>query len=184
MGLIHGLACHTIWPKKKKKEEESSFLFLVYWDLLGMKAEIKKNFFCVYWDDHVYIHDRLYICIYILVCQCAESQWFSNVKPISYCCCCCSVAKLCLILCNPMDCSMPGFPVHHQFRKTAQTHVHWVSDAIQPSHPLSSPPPPAPNPSQHQSLFQWVSSSHHVAKVLEFQLQHQSFQWTLRADLL
>ena len=65
-----------------------------------------------------------------------------------------------------------------------QTHVHRVSDALQPSHPLSSPSPPAPNPSQHQSLFQWVSSSHEVAKVLEFQLQHQSFQWTPRTDLL
>ena len=65
-----------------------------------------------------------------------------------------------------------------------QTHVHWVSDAIQPSHPLSSPSPPAPNPSQHQGLFQWVNSSHEVAKVLEFQLQHQSFQWTPRTDLL
>ena len=65
-----------------------------------------------------------------------------------------------------------------------QTHVHRVSDAIQPSHPLSSPSPPAPNPSQHQGLFQWVNSSHKVAKVLEFQLQHQSFQWTPRTDLL
>ena len=69
-------------------------------------------------------------------------------------------------LCNPMDCSMPGLPVHHQLLKFIQTHVHWISDAIQPSHPLSSPPPPGPNPSQHQSLFQWVNSSHEVAKVL------------------
>ena len=65
-----------------------------------------------------------------------------------------------------------------------QTHVHRVGDAIQPSHPLSSPSPPAPNPSQHQGLFQWVNSSHEVAKVLEFQLQHQSFQWTPRTDVL
>ena len=65
-----------------------------------------------------------------------------------------------------------------------QTHVHWVGDAIQPSHPLSSPSPPAPNPSQHQGLFQWVNSSHQVAKVLEFQPQHQTFQWTPRTDLL
>ena len=65
-----------------------------------------------------------------------------------------------------------------------QTHVHWVGDAIQPSHPLSSPSPPAPNPSRHQGLSQWVNSSHEVAKVLEFQLQHQSFQWTPRTDLL
>ena len=79
-----------------------------------------------------------------------------------------------------MDCSMPGFPVHHQLPELAQTHVHRVGDAIQPSHPLSSPSPPAFNPSQHQGLFQWVPSSHQVAKVLEFQFQHQSFQWIFR----
>ena len=73
--------------------------------------------------------------------------------------------------------------IHHQLPEFTQTHVHWVSDAIQPSHPLSSPSPPAPNPSQHQSLFQWVNSSHEVAKVLEFQLQHHSFQRNPRADL-
>ena len=78
---------------------------------------------------------------------------------------------------QPMDRSMPGLPVLHHLPEFAQTHVHWVSDAIQPSHPLSSPSPPAFNLSQHQGLFQWVSSSHHVAKVLEF--QHQSFQWIL-----
>ena len=86
-----------------------------------------------------------------------------------------SVAQSCPTLCNPMDCSMPGLPVHHQFPEFTQTHVHWVSDAIQPSHPLSCPSRPAPNPSQHKGLFQWVSSSHQVAKGLEFQLQHQSF---------
>ena len=74
--------------------------------------------------------------------------------------------------------------VHHQLPEFTQTHVHRVSDAIQPSHPLSSPSPPDPNPSQHQGLFQWVSSSHQVAKVLEFQLQHQSFQWIFRTDFL
>ena len=95
-----------------------------------------------------------------------------------------SVAQSCTALCNPMDYSMPGFPVHHRHSEHAQTHVHWVSDAIQPSHPLSSPSPPAFNLSQHLGLSQWVSSSHQVAKVLEFQLQHQSFQWTPRTDLL
>ena len=87
-------------------------------------------------------------------------------------------------LCNPMNCSMPGLPVHHQLPEFTQTHDHRVGDAIQPSHPLSSPSPPAPNLSQHQSLFQWVNSLHEVGKVLEFQLQHQSFQWTPRTDLL
>ena len=89
-----------------------------------------------------------------------------------------SVAQLCLTLCNPMNCSTPGLPVHHQLPESTQTHVHWVDDAIQPSHPLLSPSLPTLSLSQHQGLFQWVSSSHEVAKVLEFQLQHQSFQWT------
>ena len=80
------------------------------------------------------------------------------------------VAQSCPALCDPMNCSTPGLPVHHQLPEFTQTHVHRVGDAIQPSHPLSSPSPPAPNPSQHQSLFQWVNSSHEVAKVLEFQL--------------
>ena len=95
-----------------------------------------------------------------------------------------SVAQSCLTLCDPMNRSTPGLPVHHQLLEFTQTHVHWVSDAIQPSHPLSFPSPPAPNPSQHQSLFQWVNSSHEVAKVLEFQLLHHSFQRTPRTDLL
>ena len=68
-----------------------------------------------------------------------------------------SVTQLCPTLCDPMDCSTPGFPVHHQLPELAQTHIHWVGDAIQPSHPMSSPSPPAPNPSQHQGLFQWVN---------------------------
>ena len=81
-----------------------------------------------------------------------------------------------------MDCSMPGFHVHHQLTELIQTHVHQVSDAIQPSHPLSSVSPFTVSLSQQQCLFQWVSSSHQVAKVLEFQLQHQSFQWIFRTN--
>ena len=95
-----------------------------------------------------------------------------------------SVTKLYSTLCNPMDYSTPGFPVHHQLLELAQIYVHWVSDAIQPSHSLSSPSPPDFNLSQNQDLFQWVNSSHHVAKVLEFQLHHQSFQWIFRTDFL
>ena len=79
-----------------------------------------------------------------------------------------SVIQSCPTLCDPMNRSGPGLPVHHQLPEFTQTHVHGVSDAIQPSHPLSSPSPPASNPSQHQSLFQRVNSSHEVAKVLEF----------------
>ena len=95
-----------------------------------------------------------------------------------------SVTQLCPTLCDPMNRSTPGLPVHHQPPEFTQTHANQVGDAIQPSHPLSSPYPPAPNPSQHQGLFQWVNSLHEVAKVLKFQLQHQSFQWTPRTDLL
>ena len=90
----------------------------------------------------------------------------------------------CLILFDPMNGSTPGFPVHQQLTELAQTHVHWVGDAIQPSHPLTSPSLPAFNLSQHQGLFQWVSSLHQVAKGLELQLQHQSFQWIFRTDFL
>ena len=85
-----------------------------------------------------------------------------------------SVAQSCLTFCDPMNCSTPGLPVHHQLPEFTQIHAHRIGDAIHQSHPLSSPSPPAPNPSQHQGLFQWVNSSHEVARVLEFQLQHQS----------
>ena len=96
---------------------------------------------------------------------------------------CCSVTQSYLTLWDPMDCSTPGFPVLHHLLESAQTHVHRVSDAIQPSHPQSSPSLPAFNLSQHQDLFHWVGSSHQVAKVLEFQLQHQFFQSCLSLGL-
>ena len=95
-----------------------------------------------------------------------------------------SVPQSCLTLYDPMDCSTAGFPVQHQLPELAQTHVHQVGDVIQPSYPLLFPAPPAFNLSQNQGLFHWVSSSHEVAKVLEFQLQHQSFQWIFRTDFL
>ena len=95
-----------------------------------------------------------------------------------------SVTQSCLTLCDPMNHSTAGLPVHHQLLEFTQTQVHRVSDAIQLSHPLSSPSPPASNPSQHQGLFQWVNSLPEVAKVLEFQLQHQSFQWIPKTYLL
>ena len=109
-----------------------------------------------------------------------------------------SVAQLYPTLCNAMDCGTPGFPVHHQLLKPAQAHVYQVGDAIQPSHPLLSPSPPTfnlsqhqilfhwvfSNGSQHQGLFRWVSSSHQVAKVLKFQLHHQSFHWIFKTDFL
>ena len=95
-----------------------------------------------------------------------------------------SVTQSSLTLCDPVDCRTPDFPVHHQLLKLSQTHVHWVSDAIQPFHPLSPSSPPTCNPSQHQGLFKWISSSHQVAKVFEFQLQHQSSQWIFRIDFI
>ena len=95
-----------------------------------------------------------------------------------------SVSQLCMTLWDPVNHSTPALPVHHQLPEPTQTHVHWVGDAIQPSHPLSSYSLPALNLFQHQDLFKWVSSSHQVAKILAFQLQHQSFQWTHRTDLL
>ena len=108
--------------------------------------------------------------------------YFSNVWKLESGCCCCSVAKSCLTLCDPVDCSMSDFPVLHYLAEFAQTHVRWVSDAIQPSHSLLSPSPPGFSLSQKQGLIQWISSSCQVAKALELQLQ--SFQCIYRATNL
>ena len=108
--------------------------------------------------------------------------WFLFYKNWGHINCWCSITKSCLTLCNPMDCSMPGFPVLHYLPEFSQTHVHWVRDAILPSHPLLPPSPPALNLSQHQKLFQWITFLYQVAKVLE--LQHQSFQWIFTVDFL
>ena len=113
-------------------------------------------------------HIHLYINTCILTYMKRDGHQFSSLQFSS-------VAQLCLTLCDPMNHSTPGLPVHHQLPEFTQTHVHQVGDAIQLSHLLLSPFPPAPNPSQHQGLFR-VNSLHEVAKVLEFQLQHQSFQ--------
>ena len=135
------------------------------WSLLLAPSKGDHFFNCVPKVSYTFL---CYSCVYMLL----QLVQFS------------SVAQSCLTLCNLMDCSTPGFPVHHQLLELAQTHVHQVSDDIQPSHPLSSSSPPAFNLSQHQGLFQWVSSLHQVAKVLEFQLQHQSFQWIFRTNFL
>ena len=101
---------------------------------------------------------------------CASWSWmsvsFPRLSSVQFS----SVSQLCSTLCDPMNRSTPGLPVHHQLPEFTQTHIHWVGDDFQPSYALSSPSPPTPNPSQHQSLFQWVNSLHEVAKVLEFQL--------------
>ena len=109
---------------------------------------------------------------------------YFSVRLIIFTSCCCSVAKPCLTLCNPMDCSTPGFPVLHYLPEFAQVHIHWVSDTIWPSHSLPPTSPLAFSLSQHQGLFQWVSSLPQVAKVLELQLQHHFLQWIFRIDFL
>ena len=119
----------------------------------------------------------LWLCLFHLD---YPSHWHTIFRSILFSVLFSSVTQSCLTLWNPMNCSTPGLPVRHQLLESTQTHVHWVSDVIQPSHPLSSPSPPAPNPSQHQGLSQWVNSSYEVARILEFQLQHQFFQWTPR----
>ena len=128
----------------------------------------------------VYQKSRVYLRLHDLKLQsrfCRSTQWRGN-SQFSL------VTQSCLTLCNPMNCSTPGFPIHHQLPESTQTHFHWVSNAIQPSHHLLSPSPPALNLSKQQGLFKLVSSLNQVAKVLEFQLPHQSFQWTPRTDLL
>ena len=130
------------------------------------------------WDKWFIYYD----CIQIVLSTFAATWIFTEISYLYICFHCSfqfsSVAHWCPILCGPVNCSTQGLSVHHQLPESTQTHVHWVSDAIQPSHPMSSPSPPTLNLSQHQCLFQWVSSLHQVAKVLEFELQHQSFQWT------
>ena len=126
------------------------------------------------------ISQFLYQIFYISQFHISEVQTSSSRSQVQFS----SVAQSCPTLCDSIDCSTLGFPVHHQLQQLTQTHVHRVSNAIQPSQPLSSPSPPTFNLSQHQGLFKWVGYSHQGAKVLEFQLQHQSFQWTPRTDLL
>ena len=125
---------------------------------------------------HLFCHLEFIISSHFFLC------WRTKFPSILFWAQFSSVHELCLTLCHRMDCSTPALPVHHQLPEVTKTHVHWVGDAIQPSHPLSLSSPPAFNLSQHQGLFQWVSSSYQVAIVLE--LQHQSFQWIFRTDFL
>ena len=139
---------------------------------------VKLLFFLIsFFSDwnNIYSYLNLWILPRYKLCDTRDLFIFVDVQLLS---------QLCLILCNPMNCSTPGFPVLHSLLEFAQTDVHWISDAIQSSHPLLPPSPLALNLSQHQGLFQWVSSSHQVAEVLELQLQHQSFQWLFRVGFL
>ena len=149
--------------KDKKKKNRTAVQELCERDKKGVETEL--NWTYIYSWEYVY-STLCEFCITSLYsgkyqCEQREKFWSLQIR---------SVAQSCPTLCDPMNPSTPGLPVHHQLPEFTQTHVHRVSDAIQPSHPLSSPSPPAPNPSQYQSLFQWVNSSHQVAKVLEFQL--------------
>ena len=136
--------------------------------------------FCVF--DKIQKHSqKTSTSVYLACFKNYINKWvwiLSRVSP------CCSVTQSGPNLCDPVDCSTPGFPVLHHLPEFAQTHVHWVGDAIQLSHPLLLPSPSAFNLSQHQGLFKWVSSSHQMAKVLKLQWQHQSFQWIFGFDFL
>jgi len=136
-----------------------------------MKALMKsigvKSHLILCWRNHLYWKNSQLCSVKTILRNPKFSQFSHSVVSDSW---------------DPMDCNTPGFPVHHQLPEPTQTHVHHVSDAIQPSHPLSSLSPPTFSLSQHQGLFQCVSSSRQVAKVLEFQVQHQSFQWVFRTD--
>ena len=139
------------------RTDSNSFLFIAGW------------YSIVYMYYFFTIHSSadgnlvVFFCLFGFCCFCFSVQFSCSVQFSS-------VAQSSLTLWDPMNHSTPGLPVHHQLPEFTQTHIHQVSDAFQPSHPPSSPSPPAPNPSQHQSLFQWVSSSQEVAKLLEFQL--------------
>ena len=144
----------------------SSELFVSITAFSILRNSVSLLIFCIQWDI-------VFNLFWFL------KKRFSLVRSVQFS----SFTQLCPTLWDPINRITPGFPVHHQLPEFTQTHVHWVGDSIQPSHPLSSPSPTF-NLSQHQGLFKWVSSLHQVAKLLEFQLQHQSFQWIFRTDFL
>ena len=136
---------------------------------------LHKNLYLNIYDNFIYCHQKLATIQYPSAGKKVNKDHFVLRKKKSLTPCFSSdqirsVAQSCPTLWDPVICSTPGLPVHHQLLEFTQTHIHWVSDCIQPSHPLLSPSAPAPNPSQHHSLFQGVNSSHEVAKLLEFQL--------------
>ena len=158
---------HLFWPP-----------FLELWVLF-----VCRLWFFSWLQEIIFYVNRIIFCCFLITGSPPSIPFLSSRTPnilkldlpgsvlqVFYKRCCCSVAKLCPTLWDPMNCSTPGFPVLHYLSEFAQTHVHWVSDDIQPSYSLSHTSPLALNLSQYQGLFHWVSSSHQVAKVLEFQL--------------
>ena len=155
---------------------KNSLSLSIYIMLNVFRAEVRKNSkkrgllsFTDHKIGYILVHGRIWENLLMTI---SEYCWGYH----------CSIAQSCPTLCDPMDCSTPGFLVLHYLPEFAQIHVHWVGEAIQPFHPLSSASPPALNFSQHHRLFQWVDSLHYLAKVLELQLQ--SFQWIFRVDFL
>ena len=135
-----------------------------------LELYVKYQYVILMWDP--LSQKCIWLCLWLLTAETIpkafweSASWIITLSSVQFS----SVAQSCLTLWDPMNRSTPGLPVHHPLPEFTQTHVYQVSDAIQPSHPLSAPSPPVPNPSQHQSLFQWVNSLHEVAKVLDFQL--------------
>ena len=142
-----------------------------------------RDFFCIFWSYHmVSTFQFVYMVYHINWFAYIEEYWHHcDISHLIMVCYCCSVAQLFPTLCNPLNYSTPGLNVPHQLSEFAQVHVHWISDVIQPSHPLM--PSSGLDLLQHQELFQWVISLHQMTKILEHQLQHQSFKWIFRVDL-
>ena len=179
MCLIHRLWEERSAPGRQGRRSNNAQALTLYTNIFGQPScWIASS----YWYDRKLIQ-KVSACKMLLLLI-FELHFQSADWKVMIFCSVSSVAQSCPTLCDPMDCSTPGFPVHDQLLELAQTHVQRVSDALQPSHPLSSPSPPAPNPFKCQGLFQWISYSHQMAKVLELQLQHQSFQWIFRTDFL
>ena len=164
--------CKCSYPYNSK-ESQAAVLFLgvIFCYQCGKSFHVEKSQLISYWQSQLFTISLTYNVNFI--CNLITS-WFSSVQSLSHV----------QLFVTPWTAAREASLIHHQLPEFTQTHVYWVGDAIQPSHPLSSPSPPAFNLSQHQGLFQWVSSSHQVFKVLELQLQHPSFQWIFRTNFL
>ena len=175
--------------KKKQNVKQWQYCNKFNKDLKSCPHQIKKSFFKKSARFTFSIHYWLALWASGKIFNFSESQFFPSRMNNNACrlqsphlSSSCSVAQSCPTLCDPMDCRKPGFPILHHLPELAQTHVHRVSDALQPSHSLSSPSPPVFNLTSIRVFSNEVFSLHQAAKVLEFQLQYQSFQWIFRVD--